>query len=340
MKRREYEKKLEEWEAQGYDVSELRNKWFPTKSRKGSIFKWLAISIVIIALAIVITGWQLSKTQTQAPALTTAPAPKPAPAIAKTVTPAPELASEPEPAPVSAPKQKYVLSGGLSEAVPIYVDDDLIVEVNGEVIYHDDDKALSTIEPIIFAASPDDSVHITAIDVGGDSYLSGLYLHSDGKIYRITEGIPGSKSSELVFFDETFIISSLPEVTLYVISGGTSALIPIVVDDDLTVEVNGRVIYQDDDKTASTLDPIQFAALPGDLVHITAIDVGWGARSLSSLYLNSDGKSYKITDVIKQDSKSGESVFFDVTFKISELVSGVYTAPEPAVTPALIKKER
>lgn len=227
----------------------------------------------------------------------------------------------------------YVISGGPSADAPIYVDDDLIVEVNGKVIFHDGDKTLSTLNPIKFQAYPRDSIHITAINVGGGSKLSGLYLHSDGKIYRITEGISNPESSELVFYDKAFQISSLPEMTTYVISGGPSALIPIAVDDDLSIEVNGETVYQDNDGTASVLDPIKFIALPGDLVHITALDLGWGARKLSSLYLISDGKSYKITDAITQESKSGERIFFDKTFKISELIGVGTTAKTPAPAP-------
>ena len=34
MNRREYEGKLREWEDEGYDVSELREKWFDLTSTK------------------------------------------------------------------------------------------------------------------------------------------------------------------------------------------------------------------------------------------------------------------------------------------------------------------
>ena len=47
MKRSEYERKLEKWEAEGYDVSELREKWFPkAKVRR----RWLAVTLAIIIL--------------------------------------------------------------------------------------------------------------------------------------------------------------------------------------------------------------------------------------------------------------------------------------------------
>lgn len=62
MKRREYEEKLKAWEADGYDVSELREKWFPAK--KSHATTWLSILTVILIIVIVtIVVWQAPSTQ-------------------------------------------------------------------------------------------------------------------------------------------------------------------------------------------------------------------------------------------------------------------------------------
>jgi hypothetical protein len=44
MNRREYEKKLSQWEAEGYDVSELREKWFPAKKSRPFWF-WVGLAL-------------------------------------------------------------------------------------------------------------------------------------------------------------------------------------------------------------------------------------------------------------------------------------------------------
>lgn len=100
MNRKEYSGKLRRWEAEGYDVSELREKWFPAKKVKGGshIVTWL--TVIGVAVFIVVTGvvvWQASQPPAPhptpplvpapitAPQTTTAPASTPAPPVAFTL---------------------------------------------------------------------------------------------------------------------------------------------------------------------------------------------------------------------------------------------------------------
>jgi hypothetical protein len=58
VKYSDYKRKLKEWEADGYDVSELKDKWFPRKDRR-IIALWFTVCIVIIISAslIIIPQW-------------------------------------------------------------------------------------------------------------------------------------------------------------------------------------------------------------------------------------------------------------------------------------------
>lgn len=58
----------------------------------------------------------------------------------------------------------------------------------------------------------------------------------------------------------------------YLITGGSTLYDYLTVDDDLTVHVNGVLVFQDDNNTKDTLAPIRFEARAGDTVHLTAVD--------------------------------------------------------------------
>ena len=88
----------------------------------------------------------------------------------------------------------YTLSGGPSPEMPLAVDDDLEVKVNGQTFFIDDD-GVSTLDeratwngtPITFSASPGEVLRIIATNPGGvDIELSELYLHVNGhqKLYH------------------------------------------------------------------------------------------------------------------------------------------------------------
>ena len=100
MDRREYEEKLKKWEAEGYDVSELRKRWFPAKIEKarsggrGWLFGFTLVAVAVIA---VFVGIQLGKTgQTEKPVTSTA-TPKP---VAITPATTPQTAT-PRPSPIT-----------------------------------------------------------------------------------------------------------------------------------------------------------------------------------------------------------------------------------------------
>jgi hypothetical protein len=59
MNRKDYFDKMRKWETEGYDVSSLKEKWFPRKG-KGSTVWVLGIVVVFISVAGIVI-WQLSK---------------------------------------------------------------------------------------------------------------------------------------------------------------------------------------------------------------------------------------------------------------------------------------
>ncbi|MDP7415629.1 MAG: thermonuclease family protein, partial [Dehalococcoidales bacterium] len=80
-----YEARLIQWEAEGYDVSEFREKWLPAKKTKTESRKyyWLAIALTIVVLPaafFILQVWQEVIP-------VTVPTPSPAPAPETTTTP-------------------------------------------------------------------------------------------------------------------------------------------------------------------------------------------------------------------------------------------------------------
>ena len=59
MDRKGIEKRIRQWEAEGYDVSELKQKWFP-KGAGGRSRTWIVLSVVVVASVVVIalSMWQ------------------------------------------------------------------------------------------------------------------------------------------------------------------------------------------------------------------------------------------------------------------------------------------
>jgi Tol biopolymer transport system component len=59
VNKKEYERKLKKWEAQGYDVSELREKWFPPKRliRQHAMIMASSIIILIVISIVVLQFW-------------------------------------------------------------------------------------------------------------------------------------------------------------------------------------------------------------------------------------------------------------------------------------------
>ena len=109
----------------------------------------------------------------------------------------------------------YTFSGGPSPEMPLAVDDDLEVKVNGKAVFIDDD-GYSTLDgratwkgtPITFSASPGDVLQIIATNPGGvDIELSPLYLHVNGESLKLSDGVRKTPSDVYKFFDESFTIS-------------------------------------------------------------------------------------------------------------------------------------
>ena len=74
--------------------------------------------------------------------------------------------------------------------------------------------------------------------------------------------------------------------TTWILSGGPDPTTPIVVDDDLTMAVNGKTILEDANGQASTHSPVVFAAQVGNELAVGAWDEVPTCRSLSPLWLH------------------------------------------------------
>lgn len=124
----------------------------------------------------------------------------------------------------------------------------------------------------------------------------------------------------------------------YTLSGGPSSVAPLVVDDDLEVRVNEKIVFIDNDHV-STHDgraiwkgePITFSASPGDVLRIIATNPGSVDIELSPLYLHVNGQSLKLSDGVP-NTRSEKYEFFNESFTISipaPLVSILDYSPSP-----------
>ena len=112
------------------------------------------------------------------------------------------------------------------------------------------------------------------------------------------------------------------ECRLCILSSGPyqSAQIPrISVDDDLTVFLNGQILFQDEDEGSSTVGPFVFAGRRGDRLRIVAVDTDPDCHELSPLFLRCGcgDTPRKLSDGVPEecpDIAVGE--FFDETFTI------------------------
>ena len=147
----------------------------------------------------------------------------------------------------SADSYTYTLSGGTLPGIPLVVDDDLEVKVNGKTVFVDDD-GYSTLDaratwkgtPITFSASPGDVLQIIATNPGGaDIELSPLYLHVNGQSLKLSSGVPLRKSDDVgEFFSESFTIS-IPTPLVSILDYFPS---PVHGGEDVNVKVSWRNI--------------------------------------------------------------------------------------------------
>lgn len=113
--------------------------------------------------------------------------------------------------------------------------------------------------------------------------------------------------------------------TAFILSGGLSPTETIGVDDDLTLYLNGTVIYVNNDGQASELAPIPFTAQNGDMLRVVATDVDPFCRGIDPLYLHcATTGAVQVLDADGQldgcappGTRPANFVFYDQTFTIA-----------------------
>ena len=111
----------------------------------------------------------------------------------------------------------------------------------------------------------------------------------------------------------------------WILSGGPDQTTPIAVDDDVMIYVAGttgnRSLIYDNDKLASTITPVVFAADEGEVIKVRATDWDTACRSVSPLWLHCATTGQKRQLFAGQDDGcvSGRTagLFFDKVFGIA-----------------------
>lgn len=164
------------------------------------------------------------------------------------------------------PKETFTISGGILSEDSLFVDDDIIVKVDGTVVFADEDGyytgdsrgATYSGEPIRFNASPNSTLKIIAIDVCCcRAELSQLYLHrADGYIAKVTDEInaqsqgtcsPGNPNPDCVavFFEDEYKLEELrfvPPPIKATVTGPTDDGVNDGINDGDTVDLDGEVL--------------------------------------------------------------------------------------------------
>ena len=107
----------------------------------------------------------------------------------------------------------YTISGGLSPADKIWIDDDVTITVGGRIVLNDNDAhhngdqwgdVWPSLSPVSFTAAPGEPVHIMARNVGGDAGLCALWAHViNAPAQQLFGGYPHGPSPLSVFVDVT-----------------------------------------------------------------------------------------------------------------------------------------
>jgi hypothetical protein len=108
----------------------------------------------------------------------------------------------------------------------------------------------------------------------------------------------------------------------WIMSGAPDSLSPIPrihVDDDLTIFLNGQILFQDEDSESTSFGPLIFRARRGDRLRFVAVDTGPNCHELSPIFLRCacGGSPRKLSDGVPEACPQvavGE--FFDETFTI------------------------
>ena len=110
---------------------------------------------------------------------------------------------------------QWILSGSPDSSSPIprfFVDDDVTVFVNGQIVFQDEDEGSGSVGPLLFEARRGDRLRIVAVDIDTDCYeLSPLYLRCacGGPPRKLSDGVPevcDNQEPAGEFFNETFTI--------------------------------------------------------------------------------------------------------------------------------------
>jgi hypothetical protein len=107
----------------------------------------------------------------------------------------------------------------------------------------------------------------------------------------------------------------------YILSGGPNATTPLNVDDDLRVELNDQIVFNDTNGLAGDVAPISFRAQPGDTLRVVATNVVPPCVRLSPLTLHRTDNGQ--TQVLDADgfahSCAGHTpgIFYNQTFTIA-----------------------
>jgi hypothetical protein len=164
------------------------------------------------------------------------------------------------------------------------------------------------------SGSPDDTGQITlSID---EATTAGL-LAGESQIRLVamdSEGAVGSDSVDVTFWDPD-------QPLVYTLSGGSTVFEYWSVDDDVTIELNGSVIFADTNHTQDDHPPFTFEAERGDTLHIVATDYNTCRLELDALTLHfGTGISQPLVDAACRSACEDDTCF-----------DGSYEGPWPSV---------
>ncbi len=176
--------------------------------------------------------------------------------------------------------------------------------------------------------------------------VTAVIFDRNARSVSVGANIPLSFGRFLAFLIFAICIFSPPRLNAQsssvLLSGGPTSTAGISIDDDLSVYVNGVLIFADNNLRDNSqfgygaLQPIVFSAKNGDVVRVVGTDAAaGGCRDLSPLYIHrvADG-AVQVLDPVgvqKTCNAEGGGVFYDKTFTIS--LSGSNQPPSVSVGP-------
>ena len=193
------------------------------------------------------------------------------------------------------------------------VDDDVTVSLNGVPIFQDADIATNALPPFVFQAKTGDVLRIVAKDTAGTChYVTPL------KVTKSVSAVPlagtsvpqvcdGAAPSNDAYVDLTFTLTSdVSDLATFVL--GPDALpsgfyiIPSLTrpgwwsaDDDVTVYLNGNVIFEDINQLTDEFPPVIFQARAGDRLRIVAKDTAGSCHYLTPLKVSRPAVAMSLT---------------------------------------------